>query len=105
MLTRLFAAILASLALLDCALISAQVVRLPAISSVDHMSPPLDGRPKTMLAGYPAELSQPLTLEGQPSAGPDLPGGTLNPPGMYAPPGEMYAPEGMFPGVAPNPEE
>ena len=103
--TRLFAAILASAALLDCALVRAQIVRLPSVSSVDHMSPPLDGRPRTMLAGYPAELSQPLTLEGQPSAGPDLPGGTLNPPGMYALPPEYYVPDGMYPAVAPDPEE
>ena len=61
---------------------------------------PDDGRPRNLLTGYPSELSQPLTLEGQPSAGPNLPGGTLGGPGTES---DLFVtPNGALPPVAPE---
>ena len=87
----------------------AQFVRLPSVNggdpnaaSSDPFSPPRDGRPRNLLTGYPSELSQPLLPEGQPSAGPNLPGGTLDS-NAFGPPSQMLTPEGSLPPVDTEP--
>jgi hypothetical protein len=55
-----------------------------------------------LLTGYPSELSQPLIPEGQPSAGPNLPGGTLGG-DDFAPQTELFSPDGTLPPPASQP--
>jgi hypothetical protein len=96
-----------------------QIVRLPSVADsmpnpyatnpADDPANPLN-RPRTLLTGYPPELSQPMIPEGQPSAGPNLPGGVLpggNPfqpsqpfttPGDYGYPGQQPFPDNGYPG-------
>ena len=78
--------------------VAAQVARLPPVSSGNPQSP--DGRPRNTLIGYPSELSQPLIPEGQPSAGPNLPGGTLGG-DSYGPPTDYLSPDSSWPPAAP----
>lgn len=86
----------------------AQVIRLPAVEATSNPSSgtapqlPQVPRPRNSFAGYPSELSQPLIPEGQPSAGPVIPGGTLGG-DAFAYPGEMMCPDGMMP-VMPPPQ-
>ncbi len=99
---RVFATLVTSLAFIVGAA-HAQVVRLPSMTSSNSETamdrPAPQGRPRNLFSGYPSELSQPLIPQGQPSAGPDLPGGTLGGSGLE-PLSEMVSPEGALPPMA-----
>lgn len=88
--------------------VGAQVTRLPPTATIPNPISPYEGeafneRPRDLLAGYPRELSQPLIPEGQPSAGPELPGGTLGG-APFQPGGPLLSPDGTLPPVTPVPE-
>jgi hypothetical protein len=85
----------------------AQITRLPSTGTIPGALSPEEGeasteRPRNFLTGYPSELSQPLLPEGQPSAGPVLPGGVLGGE-PYRPGTPMLLPDGTLPPVAPAP--